>query len=71
MGAHLVVECIRVPYARRLQLCAVRLQALGQAKQAAQATDEYVQANPWQSIGIAAALAGATGLIAGLLITRR
>jgi ElaB/YqjD/DUF883 family membrane-anchored ribosome-binding protein len=49
----------------------IRLQALGQAKQAAQATDEYVQANPWQSIGIAAALAGATGLIAGLLIARR
>lgn len=49
----------------------IRLQALGQAKQAAQATDDYVQANPWQSIGIAAALAGATGLVAGLLIARR
>jgi len=49
----------------------IRLQALGQARQAAQATDDYVQENPWQSIGIAAALAGATGLIAGLLIARR
>ena len=49
----------------------IRLQALGQAKQAAQATDDYVQANPWQSIGIVAALAGATGLVAGLLIARR
>jgi ElaB/YqjD/DUF883 family membrane-anchored ribosome-binding protein len=49
----------------------IRLQALGQAKQAAQATDDYVQANPWQSIGIAAALAAATGLVAGLLIARR
>lgn len=49
----------------------IRLQALGQARQAVRATDDYVQENPWQSIGMAAAVAGVTGLLAGLLIARR
>jgi len=36
-------------------------------KQAARATDEYVQANPWRAVGIAAAV----GLVIGLLISKR
>jgi ElaB/YqjD/DUF883 family membrane-anchored ribosome-binding protein len=36
-------------------------------KQAARAADEYVHDNPWQAVGIAAAI----GLVIGLLISRR
>lgn len=36
------------------------------AKQAAKATDEYVQDNPWKSVGIAAG----AGLLIGMLISR-
>ena len=36
-------------------------------RQAARATDEFVQANPWRAVGIAAAV----GLVVGLLISRR
>jgi len=37
------------------------------AREAAQATDDYVHENPWRSIGIAAG----AGLVVGLLIGRR
>lgn len=37
------------------------------AKEAAAATDEYVHANPWNAVGIAAGV----GLLVGLLIGRR
>ena len=37
------------------------------AKQAARATDAYVHDNPWQAIGVGAAL----GLAIGVLIARR
>lgn len=40
---------------------------LDQGKQAVHATDEYVRAHPWQSVGIAAGI----GVIIGLLISRR
>ena len=36
-------------------------------RQAARATDDFVQANPWRAVGIAAAV----GLVVGLLISRR
>ena len=36
-------------------------------KQAARATDDYVQENPWRAVGIAAGV----GLIIGLLVGRR
>ncbi len=36
-------------------------------RQAARATDEFVQANPWRAVGIAAVV----GLVIGLLISRR
>jgi ElaB/YqjD/DUF883 family membrane-anchored ribosome-binding protein len=36
-------------------------------KEAAKATDEYVHENPWQAVGIGAAV----GVLVGLLISRR
>jgi ElaB/YqjD/DUF883 family membrane-anchored ribosome-binding protein len=40
---------------------------LEKTKEAAKAADEYVQDNPWQAVGIAAA----AGLVLGILISRR
>ncbi|MBC2769706.1 DUF883 family protein [Pusillimonas minor] len=40
---------------------------LERGRRAARATDEYVHDNPWQAIGIA----GLTGLLIGMLISRR
>jgi ElaB/YqjD/DUF883 family membrane-anchored ribosome-binding protein len=42
-------------------------EAVDQAKRAARATDDYVHDNPWQAIGIAAAV----GMLLGLLMNRR
>jgi ElaB/YqjD/DUF883 family membrane-anchored ribosome-binding protein len=42
-----------------------------QAAAAARATDAYVQESPWRAVGIAAGVAAAIGLAAGLLISRR
>jgi ElaB/YqjD/DUF883 family membrane-anchored ribosome-binding protein len=53
------------------RLAKIREEALSQASSVVRATDEYVHDNPWQAIGIAAALAATTGLAAGLLIARR
>ena len=36
-------------------------------RQAARATDDYVQANPWRAVGIATAV----GVVIGLLISKR
>jgi ElaB/YqjD/DUF883 family membrane-anchored ribosome-binding protein len=41
--------------------------AMDRAKATARATDEYVRDNPWQALGVAAAL----GVLVGLLIGRR
>ena len=41
------------------------------ATSAAKATDQYVNENPWRAVGIVAAIAGLTGVLAGLLIARR
>ena len=49
----------------------IREDALSQANAAARATDEYVKGNPWRAVGIVAGAAAITGLVAGLLITRR
>lgn len=49
----------------------LRAQAMEQANAAGRATDEYVRDNPWRAIGIAAAVSGLAGLVAGLLIARR
>jgi len=42
-------------------------EALRRAREVADATDEYVRDNPWQSVGIAAGV----GLLVGLLLARR
>src|SRR5918992_3832019 len=42
-------------------------EALRRAREVADAADEYVRENPWQSVGIAAGV----GLLVGLLLTRR
>jgi ElaB/YqjD/DUF883 family membrane-anchored ribosome-binding protein len=51
----------------KLKLQELQGQAVDRAKDAARVTDDYVHENPWQAIGIAAAV----GLVAGLLISRR
>lgn len=50
----------------RAELSGVEEVLLDQGKQAARVADEYVRANPWQSVGIAAGI----GVIIGLLIKR-
>ena len=49
------------------RLSALEDEALQRARQVADATEEYVRENPWQSIGIAAGV----GLLVGLLLSRR
>lgn len=45
--------------------------AMEKAGAVAKTTDEYAHAHPWQSIGVAAALAAAAGVALGLLLNRR
>src|SRR5450756_460220 len=40
-------------------------------KATARATDEYVHENPWQTVGIAAGVSVAFGVVIGLLLSRR
>lgn len=49
------------------RLSEVEEEALRRAREIADATDEYVRENPWQSVGIAAGI----GLVLGLLLARR
>jgi ElaB/YqjD/DUF883 family membrane-anchored ribosome-binding protein len=63
---------LRTQVEAKLRSAKLRLQelqddAIDSAKAAARATDDYVRDNPWQSIGIAAAI----GLLLGLVIGRR
>ena len=51
----------------KVKLSDVERAALEKAKEAAKATDEYVQENPWQAVGIAAGV----GFVLGILIGRR
>jgi ElaB/YqjD/DUF883 family membrane-anchored ribosome-binding protein len=53
------------------RLARIRDDAVAQCTAVAKTTDAYVQGNPWRSVGIVATFAVATGLIAGLLISRR
>jgi ElaB/YqjD/DUF883 family membrane-anchored ribosome-binding protein len=57
-------ESLKVAKAR---LAEVQSVVAAQTKAAAKAADDYVRANPWQAVGISAAV----GLILGMLITRR
>lgn len=49
------------------RLSSLEDEALRRAREVADATDEYVRENPWQSVGIAAGI----GLLVGLLLARR
>lgn len=51
----------------KIRLTAVEEEALRRARELADATQEYVRDNPWQSVGIAAGI----GLVLGILISRR
>lgn len=51
----------------RERLTEVEEEALRRARELADATEEYVRDNPWQSVGIAAGI----GLVLGILISRR
>jgi len=51
----------------RERLSEVEEEALRRARELADATEEYVRDNPWQSVGIAAGI----GLVLGILISRR
>lgn len=49
------------------RLADVEEEALRRAREVAEAAEEYVRDNPWQSLGIAAGV----GLVLGILIARR
>lgn len=51
----------------RTRLNEAELEARRRAQEMADATEEYVRGNPWQSVGIAAGV----GLLLGLLLSRR
>jgi len=51
----------------KAEIARVEDAALEKAKAAASATDTYVRENPWQAVGVGAAV----GLVVGLLIGRR
>jgi ElaB/YqjD/DUF883 family membrane-anchored ribosome-binding protein len=51
----------------KLRLQELEGEAVDRAKAAARVTDDYVHDNPWQAIGIAAAV----GVAVGLLLNRR
>jgi len=57
-------ESLKVAKARLAEMQAT---VAAQTKAAAKAADDYVRANPWQAVGISAAV----GFIFGMLITRR
>lgn len=51
----------------KARLTEVEQEAVRRAREVADAADEYVRENPWQSVGIAAGV----GLVLGLLLARR
>ena len=53
--------------AAKLKLMDMQDDAMERAKATARATDEYVRDNPWQALGVAAAV----GFLIGLLMNRR
>lgn len=67
---------VRAEVEKRLEAAKQRLHemeatALERTRAAAQATDEYVHAKPWQSIAIVAGIAAVIGIVLGLLLNRR
>jgi len=66
------IAAARAKAGESLQVAKIRLAdahatVIEKAKVAAQTTDDYVHENPWQAVGIAAAV----GLLLGALISRR
>jgi len=57
-------ESLRKAQAR---LGEIEQEAVKRAREVADATEDYVRENPWQSVGIAAGI----GLLVGLLLSRR
>jgi len=55
----------------REELQALQKAATDAAASAVHATDDYVHANPWRAIGIAAAVSVSVGALIGLSINRR
>ena len=55
----------------RERLAHLQEAAVARTRRIAKQTDEYVHANPWQSIAIGAAIAGLAGLVIGLVVNRR
>lgn len=53
--------------AARIKVAEAQEVVVDRAKAAARATDDYVHANPWRAVGIAAG----AGLVIGMLISRR
>ena len=51
----------------KVRLTEVEEEAMRRAREVADAADEYVRENPWQSVGIAAGI----GLVVGMLLARR
>jgi ElaB/YqjD/DUF883 family membrane-anchored ribosome-binding protein len=51
----------------RVKVAEAQEAVVDRAKAAARATDDYVHANPWRAVGIAAGV----GLVIGMLISRR
>ncbi len=65
-------SALRVKASDKLKLATEKLTGLQEAalvkgKEAAKVTDEYVHANPWKAVGIAAA----AGFLIGLLVNRK
>ncbi len=66
------IQEVRVRAEQSLRQAQARLsqvedEALRHAREMAEATEEYVRENPWQSVGVAAGV----GLLLGLLLSRR
>ena len=57
--------------AARERLRELQGDAMERGRQAAKVTDEYVRENPWQSLGVVAAVAALVGFVAGLMMNRR
>jgi ElaB/YqjD/DUF883 family membrane-anchored ribosome-binding protein len=55
----------------RQRLRELQGEAAQRSREAAKAADEYVHDNPWQAIGVIAAVAALAGFVVGLLLNRR
>ena len=69
-------SAMRASVEENLKVARKRLQqledaALEKSRATARATDEYVHAHPWESIGMAAGIGAVAGIIVGLMLNRR